>query len=324
MTKKISRAIAVLCTLAITFTLCSCSDTSWSIKVNNEKVPAGMYIYFLLSVSSSIKNNATSSDPWSQKIENQDAITYAKDQAVKYASEFVIIENLCKKEKITLTSSEKSAADSQGQQTYSGSSSTFTNNGISQASINRITEDYSLANKLYTKYYGDKGTKTITDEALKKYEADYICVKHIFFSDKDDSSNKLTGAALTAVTKKVNDVLAQVQKDPSKFDELMKKYTQDSGGLQQYPNGYTFKKDSTQYVKEFVSGANSMKVGEIKLITSSYGYHIMHRIDLDKTTMKTQYGQELFQKLIDNEVSKAKIVRNQTTINAYNPKTLKS
>lgn len=323
MSRTFKRALAVLCAVSMTVGLAGCSDTSWSLKVDGVKVPAGMYIYNLMNVASNIQN-AYSSTPssalWTQNVtSNTTAKTYAINQAVKTTTELVIIEGLCKQYKITLTASEKSTADSQAVQAYSGSSGSYANRNVSSASVQRVYEDYSLANKLYNYYYGDKGVKKISDADLATYEKDYVRVKHIFFSDKDSSGNTLTGASLKKVTDQVNTVLAEVQKTPSKFDADMKKYTQDTSGLQQYPDGYTFKKDSTDYVKEFVQGADSMTIGQIKLVRSSYGYHIMERLALDNATMKTQYAQELFQKLLDTDVSKAKVERNSATMDTYSP-----
>lgn len=321
MSKVFQRLIAGLCAAALLATLSGCSDTSWSVKVNGEKAPAGMYIFFLMNISSNIQQQySTSSNPWAEKVDGKtDAKTYAIDQAVKNTSEMLLIEKTCKTEKVTLTAAEKSNADSQATQYYSSGTASLTANNVSAESLKRVYEDYALANKLYTHLYGDSGTKKISDTDLTKYMADYVRVKHIFFTDKDDSGNALTGSQLTAVKNKVNDVLAQVKKNPSQFDTLMQKYTEDTTGLQQNPDGYTFKKNDTQYVQEFVKAANDMKVGEIRLVTSSLGFHIMEKLDLDKSTMKTQYANELFQKYIDDQYSKAKVERNQATINYYTP-----
>ncbi|MDR3644542.1 MAG: peptidylprolyl isomerase [Clostridia bacterium] len=322
MKKRFITAIASLLLIVPIITLSGCADTSWAIKVNGEKVPSGMYVYSLMSITATILeySDSASSDVWTQKIDNTDAQTWAINQAIKYTAAYIMTEKLCAQEKITLTSTEKSAADSQASATYSSATSALSKSGVSLSSLDRILEDSQLATKLYNYYYGTSGTKTISDTDFKTYCNDYVHVKHIFFNNKDDENNALTGSALQAVKDKANSVLAMVKKDPSKFDALAKKYSEDTNGLSSNPDGYTFKKGTTEYVTDFVTAAGDMKIGEIRLVTSTLGLHIMYKLALNNTTMLTQYKQDQFQSLLDTAVSKATIVQNASAINAYTPK----
>ena len=317
------RLAAFLVAAGVAFTAAGCADTSWSVYVDGTSVPAGVYLFFLMSTSSNITQNGGSS-AWSQKIDNTEAATYAMNTSAESAEEVIIVENLAKKEGITLSADEKTTADSQASTLYSNATYTekFQEFGVSLASLNRVAEYYSLRSKLYDKWYGDKGTKTVSDDAYNKYAADYVRVKHILITTQDDTGATLDQAGLDAAKKKADDLLAQAQSDPTKFDELAQANTADAGGLQQYPDGYTFKKDTTEYVQAFVDEANKLKVGEMGVCQSDYGYHVMYRLDLDKTSLMSQYKQELFTNDITAARKAAKVEKNDALMAKYKPQDL--
>lgn len=320
MIQKLTRLAAVVTAAAAVAVMSGCSDTSWAIKINGAKIPTGLYVYQIITDVNSYISYYGSSVDWTQKDGNTTVEQEVINHAIETSKQLYAIEQLCKKEKVTLSSSEKTSADSQANNAYTTNTNSFTKNGVSLTSINRYYEDTSLAQKLYTHYYGANGTKKVSDAVIDKYSADYVRVKHIFFNTNDSSNKALTGANRQKVTDKANSIFAQVQKDPSKFDTLMSKNTEDTTGLSKYPDGYTFKKNDTQYVKEFVQAANSMKIGEIRLVKSSLGYHIMEKLALDKNTMSSQYYQEQYTNLFTVEEKNYKVEQNKNTIANYSPK----
>lgn len=76
--------------------------------------------------------------------------------------------------------------------------------------------------------------------------------------------------------KTAKDILAQVKKDPSKFEELMLTYGEDPGVADE-PTGYIFKEGDM--VDEFYKGALKLKEGEISdIVETTYGYHIIKKV----------------------------------------------
>ena len=64
------------------------------------------------------------------------------------------------------------------------------------------------------------------------------------------------------------------------FDTLMHTYSEDIGGLQNHPYGYTFV--DWQMVPEFSEGTKALEIGEISdLVQSDFGFHIIQRIEPD-------------------------------------------
>jgi len=67
------------------------------------------------------------------------------------------------------------------------------------------------------------------------------------------------------------------------FSELMFTYSEDHGGLDLHPNGYTFV--AGQMVNEFYEGTKALEIGEIGMVQSQFGFHIILRIEPDPHDM---------------------------------------
>ncbi len=79
--------------------------------------------------------------------------------------------------------------------------------------------------------------------------------------------------------KKAEQVLAEVKKNPAKFAELAKKYSQDPGSAEKGGDLGSFGRGAM--VKPFEDAVFSMKPGEVSnLVQSDFGYHIIKLIDV--------------------------------------------
>lgn len=332
MLKRLLKSAALVCAMSLTLSLYGCSDTSWAVKVGNNTMPSGIYLFWLTQVSSSIKQNASSgTDPWAQTISGSGtAVTYATKNAMDYTKQCAEIENLCAKLKITASANDTTSAKSFASAQMSTNSATYSGNGISTVSMQRVYEDFIILKpKLFAVIYGKGGEKAVSDADLAKFSADYAKVKHIVLLTKDST----TGAALAAdALAKVDATYAEAKaaataKDAN-FDQLMVKYTQDldSYGAPASPNGYLFTKATAATSgldPIFIEKAFSLKVGEVTSFTASYGYDIMLRVPLDNTEMLQSMKSKDFETYLQEQVTKETFKQNDTAVNYYNPKTLK-
>lgn len=338
---------ATLCALAVGFGTTGCSNTTWAMKSGNVSIPTGVYIYYLLnnvsqvyqqaeaaSSSSATTSSSASADPWSQKIDNETASTWAISNAISSCKALVIIEQQCDARKIVLSATDEASAKSQADQTYSSYESMFQQNGISQISVERVQEDTSLSQKLFDSYYGSKGDKAVPESTIDAYYiANYVHVKQIFVNKNDSSTNTaLTGAKLIAATKKANEAYAAAKADKANFETYVKKYNEDSG-MTQNPDGYIFSKataSSQGYDQKFVDLAFSLKVGDVGMAESDMGYFIEYKVPVDpkastfsgqsENVLSELKGNE-FRTMITDDATKAKI-QQSGVLNKYDPEKL--
>lgn len=353
MIKRLKKPAAVLCAVLIALSFAGCSDTSWVVKVDGNSVPSGVYLTYLISARGQVMNGGSSSsasssasstdnfslgsssaassaiaDPWAAKIEGKDAYSWAISQAEQSTELLAYVQNLCKKDKVTLTTDETDYTKQLAQQ-YMQQYSSYAANGVSEDSLQKVFEFYYLSSKLFTHYYGDGGSKAVAASDLKDYYSkNYVQIKQVFFNGKDDSGNALTGDKLNEVINKANNVASQLKADPNKLADLIKQYNEDTA---EPADGYVFNKDAT-YLQEFKDAAFAMADGEVRVVKTSMGYHVMYKVKLDPngsgfTSNKSDVLQAMkgteYNTMLTTDLKKCKIEVNDSAISKYDPKTLK-
>ena len=119
------------------------------------------------------------------------------------------------------------------------------------------------------------------EEAAIEYKnnelKNFLAAKHILVSDE-------------AVAKQ----LLKDIKAGADFDALMAEYSEDPGSQTQ-PDGYVF--TTGEMVKEFEDATKALKVGEISgIVESTYGYHIIKRVDIPLAYATDAYASEYITK----------------------------
>lgn len=149
----------------------------------------------------------------------------------------------------------------------------------------------------------------VSDQAVERYveEHDILRAKHILLLTRDMSTGEDYDAETQAQQRvKADDLLAQLEEDPTRFDELMKANSEDSG-LAGNPDGYIF--TAGQMVPEFEDGTRALDYGAISpVIKSDYGYHIILRLDPDGEELRQTVAGELFDDMAQARIEAAQVV----------------
>lgn len=86
--------------------------------------------------------------------------------------------------------------------------------------------------------------------------------------------------------------------DKAVFESYIENYSDDEEGRTLYPNGYYFTKEarySYDYINDIVEKMNEMEVGEIAMVESSYGYHVVMKYELDTGAYSNEVNAEWFE-----------------------------
>ncbi|MGA1702588.1 MAG: peptidylprolyl isomerase, partial [Methylophilaceae bacterium] len=160
---------------------------------------------------------------------------------------------------------------------------------------------YSVANIVPNINVTDEEIKTFYEVNKANYEgAEERSASHILFlADKSLSNDELT-----KVKTQAEKVLADLKKNPKKFSEYAKKYSQDPESAKNDGSLGFFKRGVM--VKEFEESVYSMKKGAIsELVKSDFGFHIIRLDDIkgDQVSfadVKPQIkGELIFQKALE-------------------------
>ena len=261
-----------------------------------------------------------SSLDWDYTLSDGTNITdYIKSNVYSSVKQHLVLENLANKYGVTLTEGQESAmADSD--QTYIdqyGSEEAFEEEiaklGMRRETYDRVARSNYLYQNLYQLYNTEGSALYASDEDLAVYAADqnYITADHILLSTKDLT----TGEALTDEQKAEKKALAEeikqkldacegdVDELTALFQELADQYSEDPG-RETYPTGYTFTTGSM--VQEFENAAYALSEGEVsEVVESSFGYHILLRLPLDKSAAADEVRDEYFSNFIAEQVDAA-------------------
>ena len=233
---------------------------------------------------------------------------YVKASVLSSVKQHLVLENLASKYGVTLTA-EQEAAMAESDQSYIdqyGSEDAFEAE-IAKLGMRRETYDrVARSNYLYQNLYELYNTE---GSALYAAEQGYITADHILLATKDMT----TGEALTDEQKAEKKALAEelVEKlnsytgddIASYFAELADEYSEDPG-RESYPTGYTFTTGSM--VQEFEDAAYALSEGEVsEVVESSFGYHILLRLPLDKAAAAGEVREEYFTNFIAEQVDAA-------------------
>lgn len=158
--------------------------------------------------------------------------------------------------------------------------------------------------------YAEKTAAALTGEEVARYvqDNDLLRAKHILLLTRDMTTGERYDDEKVARQKaKAEDILAQVQADPAKFDELMQANSEDSG-LSAYPDGYVF--TAGEMVAPFEEGTRALDIGGISgLVESDYGYHIILRLDPDCDETRQAMAQARLEDMLQTAIDQAEVVK---------------
>ncbi len=295
--------LAVLIVAAVIYWIVSSGSGSYVAKVGNEKVSTWEYEFYLKQVKSSIlqKTNTTfnagdtaaEQNFWKNtKYEGENALAYAKKQALDQLKSNKVELIKAKEAKTTLTSDQQKAIDELSKNMASQLG------GTEKDAEKYVKDNYGLTMSQFKDLYKESTLvsvfqqnqiKNLKAEDIKTYyaknpdtfkTADYrnntdeaVWVRHILIKTVDDNNQPLSQDKQDAAKKKAEELLAKA-KSGEDFSDLAKKNSEDTGSAQ-YGGDYVFSK-GTGMDSEFEKASFALNAGQVSgLVKSTFGYHII-------------------------------------------------
>lgn len=255
---------------------------------------------------------------WETEDESGEALRQqVQEEAKMLAVQTVVIRMLCDEEDIRLsrTDIEQLQEDIEESKAQFEDDAAFQEalklNGLDEETYDLIMKNSLYYQKLEELYTGEDAK--ITDDQVKEYyEEQYMRARHILIKTTDDDNQPLSDEEAARKETLAQDILAQLQEDPDKFDQLLEQYGEDPGmTAEDTKDGYVFTEDDS-YVAEFIEGTQALEPGEIstELVQSTYGYHIIQRLPLEEDgyqDMVDDLRYAIFEQLMDERMEKAEV-----------------
>lgn len=319
-------AIVLVAALGIGGAVYWTNANNYVAKVGQEKITKAEYNFFLSSIKNQMETLAGQDVAafWNSKFEGQDAREYAKNKALEETHNFKIQLIKAKENGISLTKEEEntinSNIDEQVKQIGGRVKADEELKGMYNINVREykaIARDITIVQKFIS---DQQEKKKPTDEQLSKYYEDnkdkleQVTVRHVLLSIKDENNQVLAEDKKQEKKKKAEDVLAKV-KAGEDIGALAKEYSEDPGSKDS--NGeYTFERG--RMVKEFEDWAFSAKEGDVGLVTTEHGYHVMKlmkKLTFEdvKESVASSYAQDDYEKQMEEWKKDANynVIKNQ-------------
>jgi parvulin-like peptidyl-prolyl isomerase len=285
--KKVFKLLITGLIIGSVFSGCKATE-DFVATVNNQKITKDEYKYFLMVIKSNMEQMAGASDKkskkslWEGNISGKNAEQYAKELALENAKEFEILLESAAAAGYKIDEKEIETANTQintyveslgeGKEGVKKYEETY---GMSMDLLKSINKDLLLVQKYY-----ENEVKKIqnTDEEIKKYYEEFrynyeqATVRQVVFMTIDQNTDEpLSQAKQDSARKNAENILARV-KAGEDIATLAKLCSEDQASK---ANGgqYSFLKGDM--VQELENWAFSAKAGEIDLVKTEYGYHVI-------------------------------------------------
>ena len=339
--KTWKKCLAAVLSLAImaSATACSGADKSWAVKNDNLTVPIGAYIYNLYSAyqQASVQVEDSTKPILEQTVEDQDAATWIKENALRQTKSILVIDDKMKELNISLTEDELQQVSDQTDSYWGSISTAMTEYGVAKSSFNLAYADYyTKYTKVFDAIYGKGGTQEVSDADVKDYYVtNYMAFSYVLAPIIDmTTGTNLSEDELSQLDTEFKDYAAKINDGSMTAQEAADAYKTSSGDdtVQLYTDAANFNGETSSYPEEFGTSLKSMKDGECRIVEVQGLYKVLlvkddvtataeNKIsdEASRTAILQDMKQEEFKQMIDEAADGYSAEINQKAIDSYQP-----
>lgn len=287
--------------------------------VGESKMTTDEFLFFLDDIKNQMEGTELSADEdWeTAEIEGKKAIDIAKERAYESAVMYLTQIEIAKNLGLEYTKEDMESMKGQINTAY------FEQYKNADDLIELICEASLYSGELQQKMLEEE---TLTDEEISKYfeenksvfDSQYMRAKHVLILTQDPETGEAVSEAEKAEKKVQAEDILKRAKGGENFDALVTEFSEDPGSASN-PDGYVF--TSGEMVTEFENCVKELGMNEIGFTETSYGYHVIQRLDLDaevcRDIISNVIYSERFEKYIEDLTKEFKLepVRNDEEYN---------
>ena len=228
---NIKKIVAGAASAAVVLSMTACADTTWSYKVGEEVIPAGVYIYYQTegyaqAFSELVQQDYTIyyTDDSILDMEMPDGTKvsdYINDYAVKSTKQYYAIEKMFDELGLEITEEENRNVLNTVNDAMNQNQDGYNNLGIASSSLKAVQLNAIKEDKIFEKYYEVGGLSGVSEDDIKNYfNTEYARAKIISFSLVDSEGNALDDDAKAEMLEVANGYLERA-KNGEDFDALI-------------------------------------------------------------------------------------------------------
>ncbi len=245
----LSFTLVMIMTVAMALSLTSCGDTSWAADIEGTRIPAGVYIQFLMQARADAEEQMTEEDTdlWSKTFEDKNAEQWIKDQAMEMCKQYVAVEKKFDELGLQFSEDDTEQLEYQLQVAWEQYGESFyEKNGVARSSLRLVYENQIKRSLVFDKYYETNGLDAVAEADIQKYYTDnYARVKYIQMPLTDGEGNKLKSEGKKQFKEEVADKLFARAQQGEDFDQLIDEFTAYRDELEAEANASSSSETST-------------------------------------------------------------------------------
>ncbi len=350
--KNSSRIVSLVFAFVMALSLVSCGgDTSYIATFHDEKVPAGVYLYQLVTATQSAysKVEDSSKDVLKQDIDGQNAAIWIEQTAQQEMKRYLAVEKEFEDLGLTLKADAQEAVTAQVNTEWNNYSEWYEKNGISKDSLTHVVQNLAKKQQVFLHYYDEGGPEAVSDADLKAYFSDhYVKVKYLGVSwDTSKTGDELTAVKEEAKTK-AEGYLARAKNGES-MDKLIQEFsneqrkasaaegeeieTTDPSEVKEDIYATVLSKEGgSSFGEQFAERMNAMSAGDIEVVEGTSKYYVLAKYDIlakeeDFTSRRMSLLQNMkaedYEQKLDGVVGEMNITLNEDALKRYTAKKVK-
>lgn len=300
--------------------------------VDGEAITAEQILYWITSVADQYAQYGMLD--WSAQPEGKSMSEYVRDGAVEIATLHQVLANQAALDGCQPTEEQMAEFETQIQNLKDSTAGQMSGEddlgyrywlgymGVTEEGFRKANLAMYEMENLQKKYFGEDGAN-ITDGDIAQWITDtgVVRVKHILLlaSPVTGEDGAVTDDGMAAALERADSIRAELSAagdTEEKFVELMERYTGDvdQAGAPNSPEGYTYDAQgyvvgtSSRLVDEFTATGRTLAVGEISApVESSYGYHILLRLEPDHESLREQCVSDKMNDLTEEWMAAAQV-----------------
>lgn len=278
----------IMMTLAMVL-LTACSSGNIAVTVGDENVPVGEAIFVLRELEAMYEQQY-GEEIWDQGYEGTTFDEIAKEGAMESITRLYISNDIAKENGIKLTDEEAANIDVLMEQYLAiNTEEMLSTDGVSLENVKTVFELNAIGEKLMdTELVGfeldeaELATSLANDPTFQQIEEfgidgvlEQVTAQHVLISTVHEDGTAFTEEELALAMSTADEVFTKAQAGEA-FDGLVADYTEDPGWTD---NGgvYTFYRG--EMVEAFENTSFAMEIGDIELVESDYGYHVITKLE---------------------------------------------
>lgn len=353
----LKKTVVALTAVMVSATLFGCGDTSYILKADDDKVGAGVYLYYasteLGNQITTLQYSGVTEDFLDQKIGDDTLSEYVEEVAMKSLKEHVATNAKFDELGLELSEADEKEISSIVNESWNTSKIIYEAQGIGKESFREVITTSKKDAMIFDYFYSKEGVEAVSDEDIINYiEENYLRYKVLSFpkATTEEGEEDTSKASFDKYLEKAKDVTFE------DFDKLIEEYEKETAEETEEATDTEVDTDAEEtekdpYVNEQLSNyaqvdeeaedtfsvvlkeLKGMENGAVSSYEDEYAYYIYIKgaitgrskeyteEDNRLTTLQEMKGEE-FQGKVDEWVKALKVDINDKAIDRYSVETI--